>query len=75
MIEAVPMITKDHILLIQTVLSIRWIKRSKELVELYHKLILSLMTSNHFLVLCLTKILGCFVPEGKFTARTRHIFA
>lgn len=69
MIEAVPMITKDHILLVQTVLSIRWIKRSEALVKQYHQLILSLMTSNHFLVLCLTKILGCFVPEGTFTAQ------
>lgn len=75
MIEAVPMITKDHILLVQTVLSIRWIKRSEALVKQYHQLILSLMTSNHFLVLCLTKILGCFVPEGMFAAQALQTFA
>lgn len=66
MIQSVPLITKDHILLVQTILSIRWIKREADVVALFHSLILDLMTSNHFLVLCLTKIIECFVPEGLY---------
>lgn len=68
-IESVPLITKDHILLVQTLLSVRWISRSEDIIELYHKFILSLLTSkNDFLMLCLSKIIECFIPEGECEA-------
>jgi hypothetical protein len=65
-IESIPLITKDHILLVQTLLDIRWISRCEEIVELFHKFILNLLTSkSDFLMLCLSKIISCFIPHGE----------
>lgn len=72
-IESVPLITKDHILLVQTLLGVRWIRRSEDIIELYHKFILSLLTSkNDFLLLCLSKIIECFIPDGEWCMIHHH---
>jgi len=66
-IESIPLIRKDYILLVQSLLNIRWIKRSVDIVQLFHKFIFELITSkSEFLTLCLVKIVKCFVPEGEF---------
>lgn len=68
-IESVSLITKDHALLVQTLLNVRWISRDTDIIQLYHKFILNLLTSkSDFLVLCLSKIIGCFIPDGEFTS-------
>jgi hypothetical protein len=65
-IESVSIIDKNHILLVQTLLDIRWISKGQEIVECYHKLLLRLMTHRtEFLVLCLSKIFKTFIPTGK----------
>lgn len=67
-IESVSLVKKEHILLIQSLLSIRWIKRGAEIIELYHQFIIKMMTSKtDFMMLCLSKIIGCFVPDGEFS--------
>lgn len=64
--ESVELISKEHILLVQSILNIRWINRELDIIELYHEFIFKLMTlSNHFLVICLSKIISCFVPDGE----------
>lgn len=66
---SVPLITKDHILLVQTLLD-RYkfclFNRSEEIVELFHSFIINLLTSkSDFLLMCLSKIIRCFIPEGE----------
>ncbi|CRL04694.1 CLUMA_CG017758, isoform A [Clunio marinus] len=63
-IECVSVFRKDHILLVQSLLDTRWIMRSNDIIELFHRFILNLMTSkSDFLMLCLSKIIGCFIPD------------
>lgn len=46
--------------------------RSEEIIELYHNFILSLLTSkNDFLMLCLSKIIGCFTADGEIEMKVK----
>lgn len=63
-IECVQMIKKEYILFLETLLSIRWIKRDKKVISLFQELILNLLTAkSEFLILCLSKVLCCFIPS------------
>jgi RNA polymerase I-specific transcription initiation factor RRN3 len=54
---------KEYILFIETLLSVRWLKRCKEIIQLYHQFCVNLLTAKtEFLGLCLSKILLNFVP-------------
>lgn len=50
-------------LLVDTLLSIRWITKSDEIVELYHRFIIDILTAKpEFLTKCCSKILAIFIP-------------
>lgn len=62
-IECVQLIKKEYILFVETLLSIRWIQRDKNIIQLFHQFLLNLLTAkSEFLTLCLSKILLCFIP-------------
>lgn len=55
-------------MLVETILGIRWINRSKKIIQLYHQFIINLLTAkSEFLTVCLSKIISCFIPtENEF---------
>ncbi|XP_070495469.1 RNA polymerase I-specific transcription initiation factor RRN3 [Chironomus tepperi] len=53
----------DFVLLIDTILNIRWINKSDEIIELYHRFIIDILTAKpEFLTKCCSKILTIFIP-------------
>lgn len=65
-IESISLIDKNHVLLLEALLNIRWISKQQETVESYHKFLFNLLTTkSEFLVLCLSRIFRTFVPSGK----------
>ncbi|CAO1389656.1 unnamed protein product [Diamesa serratosioi] len=63
-IECVPLINKDFILFVDTILSINWMKRNNVIIKAYHCFIINLLTArSDFLVLVLSKIVNLFTPE------------
>ena len=54
--------------MVETILSIRWISKNEEIMQLYHRFILNLLTAkSEFLTLSLSKIISCFVPTEEET--------
>lgn len=54
----------DFKLLIETLLSIRWIKKNDEIIDLYSRFIIDLLTAKpEFLKICCGKILTIFIPS------------
>ncbi|KAG5684007.1 hypothetical protein PVAND_013260 [Polypedilum vanderplanki] len=54
----------DFKLFVETLLKVKWIRRSRECIELYHKFILCLLTAKpEFLAICTLKILSIFIPD------------
>lgn len=53
----------DYKVYVETLLNIRWLQKSDEIIELFHNFILNLLTSqSEFARICLTKILSQFIP-------------
>ena len=53
----------DFVLLLDTILNIRWINKSDEIIELYHRFIIDILTAKpEFLTKCCSKILTIFIP-------------
>lgn len=64
-IECVQLFKKEYILFLETLLNIRWIERGTKIIQLFHEFLLNLLTAkSEFLMLCLSKILSCFVPAS-----------
>lgn len=64
-IECVQLFKKEYILFLETLLNIRWIERGTKIIQLFHEFLLNLLTAkSEFLMLCLSKILLCFVPAS-----------
>jgi RNA polymerase I-specific transcription initiation factor RRN3 len=62
-IESVPLIKKEYVLYVETLLNIRWLQKDEKIIQLYHEFILNLLASkSDFVGLCLSKVISCFVP-------------
>lgn len=65
----------DFVLLLDTILNIRWINKSDEIIELYHRFIIDILTAKpEFLTKCCSKILTIFIPgENEATEWTNGV--
>jgi RNA polymerase I-specific transcription initiation factor RRN3 len=60
-------------LFVETLLKIKWIKRSRQCIEQYHQFILCLLTAKpEFLNICTGKILSVFIPGDEDASSWKH---